>query len=138
MIKFITGICERYREAILYLIFGVLTTAVNYAVYIAADGMSPFNTTTVPTAIAWIVAVLFAYFTNRKWVFASKAAGAAAAREFCAFIGARVLSGLMDIAVMYIAVDMLGFNDKIIKLASNVIVVVVNYVISKLWVFKKS
>lgn len=127
---------QKYRELILYLVFGVLTTVVNYVVYLA---MAPFfSTTTIPTAIAWVLAVIFAYLTNRIWVFQSKATGTAALmRELLSFFGARLLSGIIDVGIMWAFVDRLGFNDKIIKLASNVFVVIFNYIASKLIIFRK-
>lgn len=128
---------EKYKDIVLYLFFGVLTTLVNYAAYFACARLLPVQTTTIPTAIAWIVSVLFAYATNRKWVFESNTQGTAAAKEFTAFVGARLASGAMDVGIMYLAVDLLGYSDLIMKLLSNVIVVIVNYFLSKFFIFKK-
>lgn len=132
----IRALCKQYWEIISYLIFGVLTTIVNYVVYLIAAQF--FHTATIPTAIAWVFAVVFAYVTNRKYVFHSKASGAAALiREMLSFFGARLLSGLLDVAFMWVFADKLGFNDKIMKLVSNVFVVIFNYVASKLVIFRK-
>ena len=126
----------KYRELILYLVFGVLTTAVNYVSYLI---FAPFfETTTIPTVIAWVLSVVFAYFTNRVWVFQSHAKGAAALfREVLSFFGARLLSGVIDVGIMWVFADRMGLNDKIVKLASNVFVVIFNYVASKLVIFRK-
>lgn len=126
----------KYKEIILYLVFGVLTTLVNYLSYLL---LAPFfSTTTIPTAIAWVLSVLFAYFTNRKYVFDSKASGRKAVlREALSFFGARVLSGVLDVGIMWVFADRMGWNDKIVKLCSNVFVVVFNYVASKLVIFRK-
>ncbi len=132
----IRALCKQYWEIISYLIFGVLTTIVNYVVYLIAAPF--FSTATIPTAIAWVFAVVFAYVTNRKYVFHSKASGAAAVtREMLSFFGARLLSGLLDVAFMWVFADKLGFNDKIMKLVSNVFVMIFNYVASKLVIFRK-
>lgn len=132
----IRELCKKYRELISYLIFGVLTTVVNYVVYLIAAPF--FSTATIPTAIAWIFAVVFAYVTNRKYVFHSKATGAAAlAAEIGSFFGARLLSGLLDVGFMWVTADKLGLNDKIMKLVANVFVVVFNYIASKLVIFRK-
>ena len=127
----------KYRELILYVFFGGLTTLVNWGLYwLLANPLG------VPylwaTAIAQIASILFAYVTNRKYVFRSKASGTAAvAREAAAFFGARLLSGILDVAFMWLTADLLHWNDKIMKLVSNVFVMVFNYVASKLVIFRK-
>lgn len=127
---------KKYKELIMYLIFGVLTTAVNYIFYLLLAPL--FSTTTIPTALAWLLSVLFAYFTNRKFVFESQARGRSAIlKEVAAFFGARVLSGVLDVAIMWLFADTLRFNDKIVKLLSNVLVVIFNYIASKLVIFRK-
>ena len=126
---------KQYEEIIRYLVFGVLTTLVNYVSYLLIAPL--FSRTTVPTAIAWVLSVLFAYLTNRRYVFHSSAHGKNAFKEAGSFFVARVLSGILDIVFMAVFVDFLGFNDKIIKLVSNVFVVIFNYAASKLFIFKK-
>lgn len=131
----IAGLCRKYRELIAYLVFGVLTTAVNYLSYLV---ISPFFTYTgVPTLAAWFLSVVFAYCTNRRFVFRSKAKGKAVLQEAGSFFTARVMSGVLDIAVMAVFADWLLFNDKAVKLVSNVLVVVFNYAASKLVVFRR-
>lgn len=126
---------QRYREIINYLFFGVLTTVVNYVTYLV---MSPFFVlTTVPTVVAWVLSVLFAYLTNRKYVFCSHSTGRDALKEAGGFVTARVMSGVLDVAIMWVFADCIGFNDLVIKLLSNVVVVVFNYAASKLVVFGK-
>ena len=126
----------KYRELLSYLFFGVLTTVVNYVSYLL---LAPFfGTTTIPTAIAWVLSVAFAYLTNRRWVFRSQAKGAAAVlREAGSFVGARLISGVIDVGIMWVFADRLGFNDKLVKLASNVGGVIFNYIASKLIIFRK-
>ena len=135
MLRTVTELFRKHREVLLYLIFGALTTAVNFAVYWAAARAT--GHTVFSTCLAWVLAVLFAYFTNRRWVFGSKAAGSRAiAREMLSFFGARLFSGLLDVGIMYVFVDLLHWNDSIVKLGSNVLVIVLNYVFSKLFIFK--
>lgn len=138
MINKAFALLSRCRELIAYLIFGLLTTAVNYLTYILL--MELFTgkyANTGATGAAWVISVLFAYFTNRKWVFPSAASGFdEKLRECAAFFSARLLSGLIDITIMYAAVDLLGYNGRLIKLLSNVIIVIINYVFSKFFVFK--
>ncbi len=133
--EWIKNMYKRYGEIIKYLIFGVLTTIVNYVVYLVAS--LPFRTTTVPTLIAWFVSVIFAFVTNRRFVFHSEAKGREIVPEAGKFVAARVLSGIVDILFMWIFADLLHFNDKIMKLVSNVFVVIFNYIASKLVIFKK-
>ena len=126
MLSKIRGLCRQYRELLSYLVFGVLTTAVNYLSYLV---ISPFFTYTgVPTVIAWLLSVIFAYLTNRRFVFQSKARS---------FFTERVMSGVMDVIIMAVFADWVGFDDRVVKLASNVLVVIFNYVASKLVVFRK-
>lgn len=127
----------QYKELILYVFFGGLTTLVNWGGYwILADLLH------VPylwaTAIAQILAILFAYITNRKWVFQSRAKGVAPVLwEMVRFFGCRAFSFVLDLGCMWVGVDLLHINDKVMKLLSNVVVIIVNYVFSKLIVFRK-
>ncbi|MGI6254625.1 MAG: GtrA family protein [Acutalibacter sp.] len=128
---------QKYKELILYVFFGGLTTLVNWGGYwLLADLWH------VPylwaTAIAQIAAILFAYVTNRIWVFESKAKGFSAIFwEMVRFFGCRAFSFVLDLLCMRVGVGALGINDKVMKLLSNVIVIIVNYVFSKLIVFRK-
>ena len=130
------ALCRKYREFLSYVFFGVLTTVVNYVSYLLLAPL--FSTTTIPTAIAWALSVIFAYVTNRIFVFRSQARGfRALAWEILTFFGARLLSGVLDAGIMWIFADRLKLNDKVVKLASNVFVVIFNYVASKLVIFRK-
>ena len=91
------------------------------------------------TAAAWAAAVLFAYITNKLFVFESRSfEKSLMIRELASFFTCRLLTGVLDLAVMYICVDCFGWNDMIMKVISNVLVIVINYVASKLLIFKKS
>lgn len=133
----LVSLFQKYQETMLYLIFGGLTTLINIGSYwlltsvFAVDFM-------VANALAWLISVLFAFVTNKLFVFDSKSLAAALVlKEFVLFLGARLFSGALDMGIMYLFVDILGFNDMVIKVLSNIIVIVVNYVLSKLIIFKK-
>ena len=126
----------KYKEVIAYLFFGVLTTVVNFIVYFACTDLFHIHYL-ISNVISWVAAVLFAYLTNRKWVFESKVTGKAAIiKEFTAFVSCRLFSGVMDLGIMFVGVDILGISDKITKFLTQVVVVVLNYVFSKLIIFK--
>ena len=126
---------ERGRELIGYLFFGILTTVVNIAVFMAMDAAGVHYL--VATVIAWVAAVLFAYVTNKLFVFKSKhATRSAFLREMGLFFGARLLSLGIDEAGMYLLVEWLCLNKTMSKIGMNVVVIAFNYVLSKLVIFK--
>ena len=131
---------NKYKEIIMYLIFGVLTTVISLIVYYALTYtiLNPNNSIYLQIAniLSWIAGVLFAYFTNREYVFESKNENKL--KEFTSFVGARVTTLILDMLIMGVGVSLLHGNDKILKLISQVLVIVGNYVLSKLIVFKKS
>lgn len=130
---------NKYKEIINYLIAGVLTTVVSLAVYYlcTATFLDADNSVQLQAAnvISWICSVAFAYATNRKYVFESK--DPHIVKEAVKFTGSRVTTLLMDMAIMFVMVTLLHQNDKIAKLISQVVVIVTNYVMSKLLVFRK-
>lgn len=135
----LTELYRKHREAVLYLVFGGLTTAINYIVYAGCFLILPVVATTIPNLIAWVVSVLFAYLTNRTWVFHSRAKGAGPiTREISAFTGARVFTLVLETLLLRLTVDVLGWPNLILKLLVNVLVIVLNYLFSKLWIFKKN
>ncbi len=127
------------KEFIFYLIFGVLTTIISLLVYYfcVLTFLNPNNAFQLQIAniISWILAVAFAYVTNRKFVFQSQNPNKL--EELIKFVGARLLTLLLDMLIMFISVTLLHFNDKISKLVSQVIIIISNYVFSKIFVFKK-
>ena len=122
------------KEIINYLIFGVLTTVVNIVVYWLLNTCLNVNYL-ISNAIAWIVSVLFAYITNRKCVFESK--NTSMMNELMKFISARLSTGIMDMILMWLLVDILAFNSMVSKIVVNVLVVVLNYILSKVFIFKE-
>lgn len=94
--------------------------------------------TMASTIIAWALAVLFAYITNRKWVFHSEAkSDKEIIREVISFYGCRVVTGIVDWACMFVLVELLAWNDVFVKFSANVLVIILNYIASKVVIFKK-
>lgn len=150
-----------YKELFNYIVFGVLTTVVSFVSYYIFRKIFPgensvpdflkwvFNLTAVfgtesatvlPVFLSWICSVTFAYITNRIWVFESKAKGLGAVFECLKFYGARVLTLFVDILIMFLLVDLTGINGTLweffAKAVSSVFVLVLNYILSKLLVFR--
>lgn len=133
-----------HREMITYLIFGVLTTVVNYVVYwlctliLTPDVFLKDKNYLVSNAICWIAAVVFAYVTNKLFVFESRSWKiAVVAREVTAFVGARLLSLVFDMGIMFVCVSLIGMNEFLAKLIAQVVVVILNYIFSKLFIFRR-
>lgn len=127
------------KEVIMYLIFGVLTTVVSLLVYYGCiyTFLNPENAVQLQIAniISWIAGVAFAYITNRKFVFESNEANQL--KEISKFVTSRLATLFLDMIIMFIEVTCLHGNDKIVKLISQVLVIIGNYIFSKLFVFKK-
>ena len=123
------------KEKILYVVFGIFTTAVDYITYILCTVV--FNIYyLIATSVAWFFAMLFAFATNKKWVFVSNNWSCKVIkRELALFASARILSGALGVFLMYAFVDGLGVNDKLMKLMVGVIIVIINYLASKLYIF---
>lgn len=144
MIKKIKELYVKYKEIINYLIFGILTTLVNLITkYILLfTVLNPTNGFQLQIAIiiSWIAGVLFAYFTNRKFVFESKNQNKL--KEFISFVVARIATLLLEMFIMWFFVTLLKLNSDlyvvIFTLVAQVAVVIGNYIFSKLFVFKKT
>ncbi len=122
----------------MYLIFGVLTTVVNIVSYFLLARILHIDTV-VSTVIALILSILFAYITNKIFVFESKTNTAKELlKEIISFFGCRAFTGILDVAFMYITVEVFNLNDMIMKIISNIVVIIVNYIFSKLIIFKKT
>ena len=137
MIKIVLEMIKKYKSFMFYAIFGVFTTIVNIVTYNVC--YSKFGiSNTVSNVIAWILAVAFAYLTNKIWVFDSKSwALDVLKREVAVFISCRLATGVMDIIIMYVTVDIMELPAILMKVASNVLVIILNYIFSKLIIFKK-
>ena len=138
---------ERFRELFVYGVVGVLTTAINYGAYAGASrglaalvGIAPDHAAMILIAkiIAWIVAVAFAFWANKVYVFHSLDwSRRTVLRELPGFLSARVLSLVFDAAFVELTVHLMGMNDLVATLISNIIVIVLNYFASKFWIFRK-
>lgn len=128
----------KYKHIIYYLIFGALTTVVNIGSYwLFYDVMHIPNL--ISNVLAWIAAVIVSFVTSKIWVFGSKTwTMKIVIPEIIKFGGARVLTLLIDEIIMGIGVDLLHFNGLIMKLVSGVVVVILNYVFSRIWVFRNN
>ena len=128
MKNLINKLIEKFfsREVISYLIFGVLTTVVNFVFYITSN------------VIAWVFAVVFAYITNKLFVFESKSwEPALVFKEVISFGAARIISLLFETGFLALTVEIIGVPELIAKVIAAVFVVIINYVASKLFIFKK-
>lgn len=133
----------KYKEMIMYLIFGVGTTVVNWITYTIVAKTIGINLT-IANCIAWVVAVAFAYVTNKIWVFESKSwAPSVLCKEIGLFLGARIFSGIFEIGLfpvlMFLGLNqaIFGVEGMVAKVLISVLVIILNYVFSKLLVFKK-
>ncbi len=127
----------KYKEIILYVFFGGCTTLVNLGVYFLLTRCF-FVNEFVSNAIAWLLSVLFAFVTNKIWVFDSRSReGKVLLFEISSFFAARLLSLGIDMAVLWLGTSVLHINDGIVKIVANVIVIIVNYIASKLFIFRK-
>ncbi len=137
--KKLIDLYRKHREIVNYLIVGVLTTVVSLVVYygLTLTVLDPEQAVQLQAAnvISWVAAVVFAYFTNRRFVFESRSPNML--KEAAAFFAARLSTLLLDMALMFLLVTLLKCNDKIAKLAVQAAVIVANYVLSKFLVFKK-
>ena len=135
----IKGLYLKYKEIVNYLIFGVLTTVISLVTYYICvyTVINPEQAVQLQIAnvISWILGVTFAYVTNRKFVFESNQKNKI--KEASKFVTSRIATLLMDMTIMFIGVTLLKFNDKIIKLVSQVVVIITNYLLSKIVVFNK-
>lgn len=151
MIKFIKKLYLKYKELINYVFFGALATVVSIVSFKIFDVMLGADLYLVSNIISWIITVIFAYFTNKIWVFESKSWKAnVLVREIISFFGARVFSLVVEEAGLWLLIDVLsmggicwtilGFNitgNLIAKVIMQVVVVILNYIFSKLIIFKK-
>ena len=148
----IRSLLRRHRELVSYLFWGVMTTIVNYVVYFLLTEVVQVYYLTA-NVIAWAVSVLFAYFVNKLFVFQSKSwAWQVALRELWQMAASRLFTLVLETGILWFFIDMLHCGDitvqltanaairgrAIVKLAANVVVVVVNYVLSKFIIFKKN
>ena len=137
MINKIKALCIKYKGLILYGVFGVLSTIINIGAY--AICYKYCSIPNVPSnIIAWILAVLFAFITNKLYVFGSKSMEKHTfLSELIKFTSARIATGIIDLVIMFVGVDVMHGPAIIFKVIANIIVIILNYFFSKFLVFKK-
>lgn len=137
IMKHFIKLLTRHKNMLLYIIFGLGTTAVNMIAYeVTYNRIGICNL--ISTIIAWVLAVVFAFITNKLFVFDSKSlAWEKVKYELVTFLTCRLITGIFDVIIMFVAVDMMDWNSLVWKFVSNVLVTVLNYIASKLVIFKK-
>lgn len=128
---------QKYRDVLAYLIFGALTTLVNYLIYLPCYNLLHWSAG-ISNAVAWVGAVAFAFLTNKPFVFKSRDwSWKVLWPELTKFLGCRIGSGVLETAIIFLTVDMLAWNGNVIKIITSVLVIILNYFGSKLLVFRK-
>lgn len=131
------GVYKKYKSVLLYLFFGALTTFISIASFWFFGTFMGMNVH-VANSVSWICAVTFAFITNKTWVFSSKTKTAGEffiqARDFYA---GRLLTYFVEELILIIFVNLLKLNQDIVKIVAQVVILVLNYIISKLFVFRK-
>lgn len=134
---FIKDFVKKNKQVIAYLFFGVCTTMVNMGCYALFFNYLQISNV-VSTVLAWLFSVLFAFVTNKGLVFGSKEKRLQTlTKELLSFLGCRILTGILDVGIMWVAVDLQKANGTLWKLISNILVIVINYIASKWIIFKK-
>lgn len=137
MMKKLFAILKKYEDILSYLVFGVLTTVVNYLVYLPCYNNLGLSGS-VSNIVAWVVSVAFAYLTNKPFVFKSNDWSAkTVVPELTKFVTCRLGSGALETLLILVCVDWLNWNGNVMKLITSILVVIINYVASKLVVFRK-
>ncbi|MBO5472236.1 MAG: GtrA family protein [Lachnospiraceae bacterium] len=127
---------KKHEEGINYLIFGFLAFVLNYVLYWVFESLMNLHYMAA-TALSWVLTVVFAYWTNRTFVFKSQNRELqSVGREFISFIGARVATEVLELVLMYVMVDCMHGNEYVAKLIGQTLVILTNYVLSKIWIFK--
>ena len=136
MLKKLQEIFEKYWKIIVYLFFGALTTLVNYLVYFPLYNIAGVSAT-VSNGIAWCFAVIVAFVTNKPFVFKScNWSARVVVPEFFKFVGGRIGSGLLESGILFFTVDILCWNGNLLKVLTSILVVLLNYIVSKFFVFR--
>ena len=137
MIEKLRSLIEKYWDVLSYLFFGVLTTVVNYLIYLPVYNFCGLSAA-LSNMIAWVGAVIFAFLTNKPFVFRSHDWSAkTVVPELTKFVSCRIASGVLETVILFLAVDCMNWNGNIWKLVTQVLVIIINYVGSKLLVLRK-
>ena len=137
LLRLLNPFFQKHREALMYLFFGAVTTVISWVTFWLFEDVLQWHEL-VANLASWIITVLAAFLTNRVWVFGAKTKGAAAyIKQLLSFYGSRVATFIVEQVLLLIFVTWLAMNAMVIKIAASVIVVILNYVFSKLFVFAK-
>lgn len=127
---------QQHREVLLYLFFGGLTFIVSIASYALCERLLGMDAL-VANVVSWVLAVLFAFYTNRKWVFDGQSDGAKGlAAQMASFFGGRMFTLVVEELILLVFVTRLGLDSVAVKVVAQVVVIVLNYFISKFLVFR--
>ena len=137
LITIMKKLIEKYHEQISYLFWGGMTTLVSYATYFVFSRLFDLDPL-ISNVLSWICAVAFAYVTNKIFVFRSASwEPGVVANEVWKFVSARIFSFFLEMAIMFVFVKLFHFNDLVVKVCANIVVVIVNYFLSKFLIFAK-
>jgi len=131
------GLYERHKSILLYIFFGGCTTLVSIGSYAVCDELLGINAL-IANVISWILAVSFAYGTNRTWVFGSRVTGKAILKEAATFFSGRLITLGLEELMLLVFVTLLHFNGTLIKTIAQIVVLIGNYLISKWITFRKT
>ena len=128
----------RYKELFFYAAFGVGATVINIVSYRVLANTFGKKYFLIANIIAWILAFIFAFITNKLFVFESKSWEAQIAmKEFVGFLSARLATGILDTVLMWVFVSIISLDDTLSKIIINILVIIINYIASKFFIFKK-
>lgn len=137
LLRLLNPFYQKHREILLYLFFGAVTTAVSWvSFYLFRYPLGVHELAS--NLISWVLAVLVAFVTNRIWVFSEEAADGGLFKQILLFFGSRVATLFVEEVIILVFVTWLAFDDMIIKIIGNLVVLVLNYILSKLIVFRKN
>ena len=128
----------KYKELFFYAVFGVGATVINIVSYRVLANTFGKKYFLIANIIAWILAFIFAFITNKFFVFESKSWEAQIAmKEFVGFLSARLATGILDTVLMWLFVSVISLDDTLSKIIINILVIIINYIASKFFIFKK-
>lgn len=137
MVLKLKTLLKKYKELILYGIFGLGATLINIVTFYLFNEILELNLV-LSNVLAWVCAFIFAFITNKLWVFESKDwKSRTAIKEMLEFLFARLITLFLDTFLMWLLVNVLNWNGLVAKVIVNIIVIILNYIASKLWVFRK-
>jgi putative flippase GtrA len=135
MFSKIFNLYKKYEEIINYLIFGFLGVVVSVGTYTIARIWFDI---VVSNVISWILAVIFMYVTNKLFVFKSRGLKRLALlKEFAEFVGARIVTLLIETGILLLCSEVIRMNDIVAKVIAQIVIIILNYILSKFWIFKK-